>query len=86
MTGSRFMLRGAGPLGAKGLAGHPEAYGRSSGVQQGRAGEECLREDVATDSLVDKPWVTISLGAFMGTTAPPPRWAWAPKGGLRAKF
>ena len=26
VTGSRFMLRGAGTLGAKGLAGHPEAY------------------------------------------------------------
>ena len=38
MTGSRFMLRGAGPLGAKGLAGHPEAYGCCS-VAQGRAVE-----------------------------------------------
>ena len=38
MTGSRFMLRGAGGLGAKGLAGHPEAYGCCS-VAQGRAGE-----------------------------------------------
>ena len=38
MTGSRFMLRGTGDLGAKGLAGHPEAYGCCS-VAQGRAGE-----------------------------------------------
>ena len=38
MTGSRFMLRGSGDLGAKGLAGHPEAYGCFSAAQ-GRAGE-----------------------------------------------
>ena len=38
VTGSRFMLRGAGPLGAKGLAGHPGAY-RCHSVAQRRAGE-----------------------------------------------
>ena len=38
VTGSRFMLRGAGDLGANGLAGHPEAYGWCS-VVQGQAGE-----------------------------------------------
>ena len=38
VTGSRFMLRGAGDLGANGLAGHPEAYGWCS-VAQRQAGE-----------------------------------------------
>ena len=38
VTGSRFMLRGAGDLGANGLAGHPEAYGCCS-VAQGQASE-----------------------------------------------
>ena len=38
VTGSRFMLRGAGDLGGKGLAGHPEANGCCS-VAQGQAGE-----------------------------------------------
>ena len=38
MTGSHLMLRGAGDLGAKGLAGHPEAYGCCS-VTQGQANE-----------------------------------------------
>ena len=42
VTGSRFMLRGAGGLGANGLAGHPEAYGWCS-VAQGHV-DEVLEE------------------------------------------
>ena len=42
VTGSRFMLRGAGDLGANGLAGHPEAYEWCS-VAQGQA-DEVLEE------------------------------------------
>ena len=38
VTGSRFMLRGTGALGEKGLAGHSEAY-RCYSVAQGQASE-----------------------------------------------
>ena len=38
VTGSRFVLRGTGALGAKGLAGHSEAY-RCYSVAQRQVGE-----------------------------------------------
>ena len=71
VTGSRFMLRGAGGLGAKGLAGLTL---RPMDVVVWPRGElvRCLREDMATDSLVEA-WVTIYWPTWAGTPwAPPP--------------
>ena len=69
VTGSHLMLRGAGDLGAKGLAGHPEAYGCCS-VAQGQANE--VLEGGYGHRFTGWAWVTIYwglLGHPMGTAA-----------------
>ena len=67
VTGSRFMLRGTGALGAKGLAGHPEVY-RCYSEAQGQAGE-------ALEGGCGHRFTIGGVGAdLLGPTWAPPRY------------
>ena len=67
VTGSHFLLRSAGDLGAKGLAGHLRPM--DGAVWLRSKPMRCLKEDMATDSLVGA-WVTIYCTGAYDTWAP----------------